>query len=236
MFSLSTSRFKLEELNNPVHLFWTLYRQALAFTALKTQNNYSYQPYACCSVFTVSLLMAGNLLNQTKNPQITSFSILYIEGQVAQIWISFQKDRKILMENDNFRKALQSMSTRSWTGLKWQHPWFSQQSNLVMMLLTLDIVFLLPLWSQWLGMLNYSLHFSEWGGISVIWTVCFCNRNQTNDALTGKILFYLNARWQLIRGNLTAWDRKLQVQLETLIVSAVSLNDTLPFQRSNNRD
>ena len=28
VFSLSTPRFKLEKLNNPVHLFWTLYRQA----------------------------------------------------------------------------------------------------------------------------------------------------------------------------------------------------------------
>ena len=69
--------------------------------------------------------MAGNLLgNQSfcKNPQITSFSILYIEGQVAQVWISFQKDRMILMEYDNFLKALQSMSTRSRTALKWQYP------------------------------------------------------------------------------------------------------------------
>ena len=67
-------------------------------------------------LLTVPLLMAGNLLrtqNLCKNPQITSFSILYIEGQVAQIWISFQKDRMILMENDNFLKALQSVSTRS---------------------------------------------------------------------------------------------------------------------------
>ena len=51
-------------------------------------------------LFTVPLLtrMVGSLLrnqNLCKNPQINSFSILYIEGQVSQIWISFQKNRII---------------------------------------------------------------------------------------------------------------------------------------------
>ena len=47
-----------------------------------------------------------------QNPQVASFGILYVEGHVAQIWISFQEDRMIL-ENVNFLKALQSVSTRS---------------------------------------------------------------------------------------------------------------------------
>ena len=162
MFSLSTPRFKLEELNNPVHFILDTLSSSTGLHNTQNTEHFSYRPYACFSVFTVPLLMAGNLLrNQSfcKNSQITSFSILYIEGQVAQVWISFQKDRMILMKYDNFLKALQSVSTRSWTALKWQHPWFSQQSNFVMILLSSDIVFLLPLWSQWLGMLNYSLHF-----------------------------------------------------------------------------
>ena len=164
-------------------------------------------------LFTVPLLMAGSLLrnqNLCKNPQINSFSILYIEGQVAQIWISFQKDIII-----DFGGEWQLSESFAVSGNK-ELNWFKMATSLILSTVKFsnDIIvlgyclFAATVISVAWNVELYGLLFFQWGGISVIWTVCFCNRNQTNDALTWKIsLFYLNARWQLIRArgnNLTA--------------------------------
>ena len=64
--------------------------------------------------------MAGSLLrnqNLCKNPQINSFSILYIEGQVAQIWISFQKD--IIIDFDGEWQLSESFAVSGNKELNW---------------------------------------------------------------------------------------------------------------------
>ena len=73
--------------------------------------------------------MAGSLLrnqNSCKNPQINSFSILCIEGQVAQIWISFQKDRII-----DFDGELQLSESFAVSGNK-ELNWFKMATSLIL--------------------------------------------------------------------------------------------------------